>query len=85
VAANSDAGTVAVSSPQGNSLVVLDAASARVVEAKALKEVCGLAPDTGAFVASTGTGVFVDPTGGRHVEADYVWDNHLLRIERRPG
>ncbi len=85
VAANPDAGTVAVSSPQGNSLVVLDAANARVVESKALKEVCGLAPDTGAFVASTGTGVFVDPTGGRHVEADYVWDNHLLRIERRPG
>ena len=62
---------------RATALVVLDAASARVVEAKALRRCAGWRPTPAAFVASTGTGVFVDPTGGRHVVADYVWDNHL--------
>ena len=39
------AGTVAVSSPEGNSLAVIDAASGQIVSASALVEVCGLAPD----------------------------------------
>ncbi|MFU0504282.1 DUF1513 domain-containing protein [Pseudaminobacter sp. NGMCC 1.201702] len=80
VAANRDAGTVAVSSPQGNCFAVFDAASGRVVASHDLREVCGLAPDHAAFRATTGTGEIADPKGSLTHNPDFVWDNHLLRI-----
>lgn len=81
VAANVEAGTVAISSPQGNSLVVLDARQRNVVAATKLVEVCGIAPEKGGFLASTGTGTLIDVTGDATSAPDYVWDNHLLRID----
>ena len=33
------------------------------------------------ILATTGTGEIVDPDGARSVDADHVWDNHILRIE----
>ncbi|MDG4905750.1 DUF1513 domain-containing protein [Mesorhizobium sp. WSM4898] len=80
VAANPDAGTVAVTSPEGNSLAVIDAASGRVIATKSLVEVCGLAPDGADFMATTGAGEIVGGAGGTRAEPDYVWDNHVLRI-----
>jgi hypothetical protein len=80
VAANVDAGTVAVSSPQGNSLAVLDAVTGRVLSTSRIVEVCGIAPARAGFVATTGAGGIVDPDGGAVTADDYVWDNHLLRI-----
>ncbi|WP_457940543.1 DUF1513 domain-containing protein [Mesorhizobium sp. 10J20-29] len=80
VAANRQAGTVAVTSPQGNCLVVMDAASGAVVSATALTEVCGLAPDHAGFMATTGTGAVVEPDGTASQDDDRVWDNHVLRI-----
>lgn len=80
VAANPAAGLVAVSSPQGNQFAVLDAASGKVVATKSLTEVCGLAPDSGGFLATTGTGALLRPDGGENRAPDYVWDNHALRI-----
>lgn len=82
VAANRAAGVVAVSSPQGNSFVVLDAGSGRVVSATTLTEVCGLAPDAAGFLASTGTGEIVTPGGAESDHPEFAWDNHMLRIER---
>ncbi|ESY74330.1 DUF1513 domain-containing protein [Mesorhizobium sp. M0051] len=82
VAANPAAGTVAVSSPEGNSLVVIDSASGRVVSVTALVEVCGTALDGTGFMATTGAGEIVDGSGVTRSEPDYVWDNHLLRIEQ---
>lgn len=81
VATNPAAGTVAVSSPQGNCFAVVDAASGRVLEARAITEVCGLAPDRDGFVASTGLGQIAGPEGTAVSQADYVWDNHMLRID----
>ena len=75
------AGTVAVSSPEGNSLAVIDAASGKVVSTSALVEVCGVAPDGTGFMATTGAGEIVDGSGATRSEPDYVWDNHMLRIE----
>jgi hypothetical protein len=80
VAANLDAGTVALSSPEGNALVVIEAASGTVVSSRALVEVCGLAPERRGFVASTGRGEMVGADGGDTRFDDYVWDNHMLRI-----
>lgn len=79
VATNREAGSVAISSPQGNSWAVLDAATGKVLSASTLAEVCGLAPDHGGFRVTTGTGAIVDPDG--HAAPDgWLWDNHLLRI-----
>lgn len=80
VAANPQAGTIAVSSPQGNSYAVLEARTGKVLKATTLTEVCGLAPDRAGFFTSTGTGVIVTPDSGEQTIADYVWDNHILRI-----
>ncbi|MBZ9985531.1 DUF1513 domain-containing protein [Mesorhizobium sp. BH1-1-5] len=80
VAANAGTGTVAVTSPEGNSLAVLDAASGRVVATQSLIEVCGLAPDGAGFMATTGAGEIVGGAGATRSEPDYVWDNHMLRI-----
>ncbi len=81
VAANPVAGTVAVSSPEGNSLAVIDAASGKIVATKVLVEVCGLAPDGPGFMATTGAGEIIEGSGTTRSEPDYVWDNHMLRIE----
>lgn len=80
VAANPLAGTVAVTSPQGNALVVIDCDSLDVVDARALTEVCGIAPDAHGFLASTGTGDLIQPRGPVHSDPDCVWDNHMLRV-----
>jgi uncharacterized protein len=80
VAANREAGTIAISSPQGNCLAIIDAASGGVVATRALTEVCGLAPDGRDYLATTGTGTVVGADGSKSVDADHVWDNHLLRI-----
>ncbi|BCG83927.1 hypothetical protein MesoLj113c_00370 [Mesorhizobium sp. 113-3-9] len=82
VAANPFAGTVAVSSPEGNSLAVVDVVSGRVVSTSALVEVCGLAPDGAGFMATTGAGEIIEGSGATRSEPDYVWDNHMLRIEQ---
>ena len=80
VAANRDAGMVAVTSPQGNSFAVIEAASGKVVTVERLTEVCGVAPDHAGFIVTTGTGTIVEPGGKSSQEDDYVWDNHMLRI-----
>jgi hypothetical protein len=81
VAANRDAGTVAVTSPQGNSFAVIEAASGKVVAMERLTEVCGIAPDQSGFIVTTGTGTIVEPDGRSLEDTEHVWDNHVLRIE----
>lgn len=80
VAANRDAGTVAVSSPQGNVFAVIETASGQLVSTRNMQEVCGLAPDHAGFRATTGTGEILAPDGAEISEPAYVWDNHMLRI-----
>jgi hypothetical protein len=80
VAANAAAGTVAVSSPQGNRMAVFDAATGVVVAERALTEVCGLAADGDGYVATTGEGRVLCGSGAEARLPDHVWDNHILRI-----
>jgi hypothetical protein len=80
VAANRESGAVAVSSPQGNSFLVLDAATGAVRSRKTLMEVCGLAPDADGFLATTGTGLVLNRDGTQQTDQNHIWDNHLLRI-----
>lgn len=81
VAANRDAGLVAVSSPQGNAWAMIEAKSGKVVARNDLVEVCGIAPDRKGFLVSAGTGRVVEPDGTASEDAAHVWDNHMLRID----
>ncbi|MGE0503679.1 MAG: DUF1513 domain-containing protein [Rhizobiaceae bacterium] len=80
VAANRQAGTVALSSPQGNALLVLEAASGRLIARRDLAEVCGLASDGADFLATTGAGAIVPAAGEAVMDAEHSWDNHVLRV-----
>jgi hypothetical protein len=80
VAANTEAGTIAVSSPQGNALVIIETAGGRIVSTSRLAEVCGVAPDGRGFLATTGAGEILGPQGGLIATEEYVWDNHLSRM-----
>jgi hypothetical protein len=80
MAANREAGTMAVSSPAGNSYVVFDTQTGKVVSATDLAEVCGLAPDRDGFIATSSAGMIVAQGRDGVSEPAYVWDNHMLRI-----
>ncbi|MBX3577480.1 MAG: DUF1513 domain-containing protein [Rhizobiaceae bacterium] len=80
VAANPSAGTLAVASPQGNSLVVLDAATGTIVSVRTMVEVCGIAGDGAGYFATTGKGMVAPASHAAVNSADHVWDNHVLRI-----
>ena len=86
VAANRDAGTVAVSSPQGNALAVIDAATGKVVSSQRAR------PKSAAWrLTATASchdrhaAQIVEPDGETAAIDDYVWDNHVLRIELSDG
>lgn len=81
MAANREAGTMAVSSPAGNSYVVFDTGSGKIVSATDLTEVCGIAPDRNGFIATTGAGTIMVAGRDAILQPDYVWDNHMQRIE----
>jgi hypothetical protein len=80
IAANREAGTIAVSSPQGNALAILEAASGKLLSHQTLTEVCGIAPDGAGFVTTTGRGQVISGDGGEAEFDDWYWDNHVLRI-----
>ena len=69
-----------MSSPQGNALAVLDAATGKVVSFQTLVEVCGLAPDRDGFMVTTGKGKVIGGDGEAASFDDHYWDNHVLRI-----
>lgn len=80
IAANPEAGTVAISSPRGNCMMVLDGGSGRVIMQRHLDNVCGMARSGDGFLASTGNGVLFSTNGGNVDSGPLRWDNHLLRI-----
>ncbi|MFN3546706.1 MAG: DUF1513 domain-containing protein [Mesorhizobium sp.] len=80
VAANRAAGSVAISSPQGNRMAVIDTTTGKVVASRALTEVCGIAADRDGYLATTGEGRIVRGSGEDAMLPEYVWDNHILRI-----
>ena len=79
VATSRDGKRVAISSPVGNTMLVLDAATGRVASRYTVKDGCGLAPDGSGFLASTGDGA-VSVLGGDSRTAAVQWDNHILAI-----
>ena len=82
VAASEDGKRVAVSSPEGNLLVAIDAEGKKPMVVETLRSGCGLAGDGAGFVATSGEGEMVG-LGGSAREArhfPFLFDNHLLRV-----
>jgi len=82
VAASSDGKTIAVSSPEGDLLVAIDAEGKRPVLVETLANGCGLAADGAGFIATSGEGEMVGIAGAvRDRERfDFLFDNHMLRV-----
>ncbi|HTN61663.1 MAG TPA: DUF1513 domain-containing protein, partial [Devosia sp.] len=82
VAASADGATIAVSSPQGDLLLAIDAEAQRPVLVQTLRNGCGLAPDGAGFVASSGEGALIGIAGSAEPrrQFDFAFDNHMLRV-----
>lgn len=82
VAVSADGGTVAVSSPEGDLLVAIDAEGGRPVLVERLRNGCGLAADGVGFVATSGMGEMIGIAGAERDRQrfDFSFDNHMLRV-----
>ncbi|KQT66208.1 MULTISPECIES: DUF1513 domain-containing protein [unclassified Aureimonas] len=82
VAASADGARIALSSPVGNRLLVLDAATATVAAHHTLKDGCGLAPSGGDFLATSGQGDIVMLADDTQLmpSRKVLWDNHILAL-----
>lgn len=82
VAVSADGGTVAVSSPEGDLLVAIDAEGGRPVLVETLRNGCGLAADGSGFVATSGMGEMIGIAGAERdgQKFDFSFDNHVLRV-----
>lgn len=83
IAFTQDSQQVAVTSPRGGVVQIMDCAQAALVQEHPLPDVCGLAPMASGLMASCGTGqVFaVNLQQAAQIEQhDLAWDNHLIHI-----
>ncbi|MDB5506772.1 MAG: putative exported protein [Devosia sp.] len=82
VAAGKGGEMIAVSSPEGNTILAIDAATALPISALALDNGCGIAADAVGFMASSGDGELVGFAQGEvtPVRMNVKFDNHLRRV-----
>lgn len=85
VARSADGGLIAVSSPEGDTILAIDAETAVPTLTATLKSGCGIAPSGAGFIASSGIGDTVGIAGSaapaRHF--DLGFDNHLRLLTSR--
>lgn len=79
VAASRDGALVAVSSPEGNTVLAIDIRTASPVATLALDNGCGIAPEGPGFLASSGEGEVLGFAGSAigAQQFDFKFDNHL--------
>ncbi|WP_420861352.1 DUF1513 domain-containing protein [Algirhabdus cladophorae] len=78
-----DGTTIVVTSPRGNSVQHYDAASAQIVAADSVSDVCGVATTVDGFMLTAGTGELAFSTWTCKVVSKFEavqWDNHLISI-----
>ncbi|MBP0618134.1 DUF1513 domain-containing protein [Jiella sp. KSK16Y-1] len=81
VAASRDGERIAVSSPVGGTLMIIEAKTGNVLKRFALKDGCGLAPDGPDFLATSGKGAVLRlEEDDAPTLADLEWDNHILAL-----
>lgn len=80
---SADGARIAVTSPRGGVVQVMNVTSGALRREYQLDDVCGLASNASGFTASTGTGRIVSLTGATIqplAQVDLRWDNHLIRL-----
>jgi uncharacterized protein len=79
VAASANGELIAVSSPEGDSILAIDAAALRATATLTLRDGCGLAPDGRGFLASSGEGELTGFAGSTTASRQLAikFDNHL--------
>ena len=82
VAASSDGAIIGVSSPEGNTILALDAATGGVIGALSMRNGCGIAGDGAGLLASSGDGELGGLAGSKakRVSVPVLFDNHLRRV-----
>ena len=82
LAASRDGRLIAVSSPEGNTIIAIDAATATLAATTTLDSGCGIAPDGAGFLASSGQGDLLGIAGSvaPHQLVGFSFDNHLRRV-----
>ena len=85
LAASADGETIGVSSPEGNVILALDAATTEPVATLQLENGCGIAPEGSGFLASSGLGVTAGFAGSSapQASASVLFDNHLRGLGQR--
>lgn len=78
VAVNRRTARVAVTSPRGNRVAVHATHTGRAESQTELADVCGVAPQDGGFLITTGRGLIV--ADGGTVRHDLAWDNHVTAV-----
>lgn len=81
LAISGDGEVVAVSSPEGSTILAINTATAEVVRTLTLDNGCGIAPAGAGFLASSGNGR-LEGLGGAALDLtlDFGFDNHLRRL-----
>jgi len=82
LASSADGALIGVSSPEGNTILAIDAVSGKVVEALSMRNGCGIAGDALGLLASSGDGEiggFAGSPAPRR-RLDVLFDNHLRRL-----
>ena len=82
VAASADGAIIGVSSPEGNTILALDAATGGVIETLSMRNGCGIAGDGAGLLASSGDGELGGFAGSvvQRVSVPVLFDNHLRRV-----
>ncbi len=84
LAVSDDLGSIAVSSPVGGAVLVIDATARRPSSMTTLQYTCGVAPDRQGFVASNGLGVMegIADSAVPEQHFDFQFDEHLRLLRR---
>lgn len=80
---SADGTSIAVTSPRGGVVQIMDVPSGALQHEHRLEDVCGLATRDNGFIASTGSGRIVSlsqTTMTPLSQTDLRWDNHLIRL-----
>lgn len=84
VSASGDGRLVGVSSPEGDTILAIDAESGSVVATRSMKSVCGIAPDRDGLLVSSGLGEIAGMAGSSAplTSFELSFDNHLRLLRR---
>lgn len=84
IAFSVDAELVAVTSPRGGVVQLMNCNSGAIVREHRMADVCGIAPSATGFTASTGTGQVLHLTAEDKQtmhRSNLAWDNHLIPLD----